>query len=253
MLILNKEVKREEFLECFLGRTQKEAEEVHKEFSYLLNAIARNYSLGTGLDKSDLFGESLVGLARAKRDFDKGRSDDFKTFAIYKIKDCLNKFIRENMRSVIIPAYVKGANSLINRLRNLLEFHGLPDEEVDKIISEGVVDNIDLDCEAMEEITKLVDYLRSSAKRANTTYEKLINRANFLPNDQQFDDFCVSEEDRTIEKVLISQIWEIMDDTDKKIGSMIMKGETKKDIGAYFGRSITWVNNRLKKLRKKII
>ncbi len=251
--ILNKkEIKKEEFLKCFLGKTIKEAEQTHNEFSKLLNTIARNYSLSTGLDKADLFGEALVGLARAKRDFDSGRSDNFRTFAVFKIKDALNKFVRDNICSVSIPTYVSRANNLINRLSDFLYSQNIDQDTIDYIIHKGTVDDIDIPYDIKVRAKEIIIFLKRAAERADTTYEKLVSRASFLPVDKELLDFCDSERDDTFDKIVVDRIWQVMDDIDKEIAKMIMEDTSKKDIALHFNKSVTWVNNRLKKIRETI-
>ena len=117
--------KEEVFLDYYLGDTPEEAEDLFKSFSRLLNIISKAYSVWTGMDKEDLFGTALVGLARAKRDFDPKRSDNFKTFAIYKIKNALNSYYRENKTIVNIPSYVKTANGYINGIKFILSRYSI--------------------------------------------------------------------------------------------------------------------------------
>lgn len=251
--ILNKkEIKKEEFLKCFLGKTIKEAEQTHNEFSKLLNIIARNYSLSTGLDKADLFGEALVGLARAKRDFDSDRSDNFRAFAVFKIKDALNKFVRDNMCSVSIPAYISKANNLINKLNDFLYSQNIDQDTIDYIIHEGVVDDIDMPYEAKIRVREIIILLERAAERADTTYEKLVSRASFLPVDKELLDFCDSEKNSNFDKIVVDRIWQVMDDIDKEIAKMIMEDTSKKDIALHFNKSITWINNRLKRIKERL-
>lgn len=242
----------EEFLKFYLGETMEEAEAVHKEFAPLLNIISRSYSLGTGLDKADLFGEAMVGLARAKRDFDIERSENFKNFAIFKIKDALNKFVRENMCSVSIPGYIKDTNAQINRLRKVLECAEVDNSKIDIIISEGKVYELEMPADLYEEATKIVGLIKNASRRAGVSYKTMVSRAMFLPLDDFNIEDC-SQEDDIESKTLVSQLFEIMDETDQQIALMIMEDKTKSEIARHFGKSPTWVNNRLNAIKEKVL
>jgi hypothetical protein len=55
----------------FLSDNKEEAEKIYEDFKDLINILAYNYARYSGLDKADIFGEALIGLGRAYRDWDK--------------------------------------------------------------------------------------------------------------------------------------------------------------------------------------
>jgi DNA-directed RNA polymerase specialized sigma subunit len=74
----------------FLGYTPEEAEKNYNEYGFLLKKISKSYANVTGLQEEDLFGAGLVGLARAVRDFDVKKSNNFIGYAYFRIRGALN-------------------------------------------------------------------------------------------------------------------------------------------------------------------
>jgi RNA polymerase sigma factor (sigma-70 family) len=207
----------EKFLKSYLADTPEEAESVYNQFSGLLNTIAFSYSKVTGLDKSDLFAESLLGLARAKRDFNEERSDNFKTFAIYKIKDALSEYIRKNISPVVIPSYVRKANSLINNLKLSLGeqrfFEALEQQDI-----------------------ILLKDLYETAERCNLTVDELVIRASITPSGVEFDDY-EGEAETTFSDLLIKQVKEKMSPRERVVAEGILQDKTYEEIATEIGKT----------------
>lgn len=222
LIIGKKHIKtHEKFLTCFLGDTEEEAEKIYKAFSKTLNSISYNYAMSTGLEKLDLFEESLLGLARARRDFDPDRSHNFKTYAIYRIKDVLRTYIRENKSVVIVPTYLESARKHLDKIKN--------------------------GC------TKSAPFLEKTAKRAGISLETLIERVELIPSEIEYDDsVSVNTEETVNTTLLIQKLREHMRKDELQICDMIMEGRTYEEIGKMFGKSPSWVVYKLKKLRDRI-
>ena len=110
----------EKFRKRFLADTEEEGIKLIKEYDSTLKLLANKSSIMTGLDKEDLYQEGIIGLARANRDFDETRSDNFKIFAIYKIKDALREFGTTQSVSIKSPQYTQDALRLASVLRERL-------------------------------------------------------------------------------------------------------------------------------------
>ena len=122
---LEEEVMEDEwFPQHFLASNAEDAENLYKEYTHYLKMFASKYALYTGLDEDDLFQEAVIGLARASRDFEAERSDEFRTFAIYKIKDALREFVSSQSSDISIPQYIQDAAKLIIKLRKVIESAG---------------------------------------------------------------------------------------------------------------------------------
>ncbi len=111
----------EEFKACFVADTMDEANQLLVDYAKDIGFLASKLADITGMDAEDLQQEGIIGLARAKRDFEKERSEKFRIFAIYKIKDAMREFITKQGNNVKTPQYVKNAAQLAEGLRKVLE------------------------------------------------------------------------------------------------------------------------------------
>lgn len=242
----------------FLADTIEEAEELHGEFSKTLNVLSSSYALSTGLDKADLFGEALIGLARAKRDFDEKRSKDFKTFAIYKIKDALNEHVRTFSKSISIPSYLKKASTHLNVLKGLLHSKGLDIDSIYEILNKELpIDDFDITDNAKKQCRNLLVFLERAAERANISLKELIGRVELLPEDVPYmDDYQEKSDNRREEKMyaalVVENLKKYMDTTELAISEGIMQGKTFEKIAQDHGKSIGWVAKRLERMRVRL-
>ena len=249
----------EELPRCFLADTPEAAENLYKEYYTLLNNISYTYSISTKIDKYDLFGEALIGLARAKRDFDPTRSDNFKAFAIYKIKWALNEYVRKNSRSVAMPAYVRNANRHINALKETFEVHNLEMKLLYNAFEKGTLDLSWAKAgDFKNKLLNLFDNLVNAAERAKISVKELTDRAEYVPTDVPYDKYatCIEmlkEEDRRMELSLaVEDIKKHLTDIEVRVCEGIMQDKSYKEIAAEFGKTAPWVNQQLDKIRGKL-
>lgn len=235
----------------FLADTPEEAEVLYRQYSNLLNGLAYNYAISTGLQKVDLFGEALIGLGRAYRDWDSNRSDDFKIYAIYRIKDALNEFTRSNTTSVTVPSYIKKSHAQVVKLKNIFSEHGL---STDTVLLCGKIDE-KIDGSNKEKCIYLVNKLNKAATRARVNYRKFVERVEYIPEDSVFDDSVLYDNDeKSLETALmLKNLQTYMDPTELVICYDIMNGLSYDEIGNKFNKSNVWVRRKLDKLRDKII
>jgi RNA polymerase sigma factor (sigma-70 family) len=254
-ILTQRMVKKEEDMPShFLAETAEEAKDIYKRFERTLNNMAYAYAVSTGLDKSDLFGEALIGLARAYRDWDPDRSEDFRTYAIFRIKDSLNEFVRANSRAVSIPAYIKKALSNLNEIRAICEASEVNPDAI-------IVDNeVPLPLERTDAL-RCVDLVRNlikAAKRARVPYNKFIERLELIPTDTEFEDQTSPElhkrEEEMLEAaIIVEKLKSHMDDVELQICEGIMSDKSFEEIGKEMGKSKSWVSGRLKGLRERIL
>ncbi len=250
---------RDEFLGYYLGDTPEEAEETFEEFSALLNRIAGSHARLTGLSKEDLFGTALTGLAKAKRDFDPSRSDNFKSFAMFKIKSALNKFYRKNKTIVSIPAYVKIANNYISAIKFVLRECNAKD--VQEMLYNGhlkgglAITNADV-----EACRKYFRQLKKLAKNVKVPYQRLVDRSEYVPSEVVFcDDGEVTQEWFARERellaaaILVSKLKDRMTDDELYVAEGIMDGKSYVEIGGshHPRRSVAWVRLQLDYMKAK--
>lgn len=214
---------------AFLAESVEDAERVYCEFSPLLNSMSYAYHKNTGLDKADLFGEGLMGLAKAIRDFDPDRGSNFNTYAIFRIKDAMNKLVRELNSPVKIPSYIKKANALICELKNYLTY----DNEC------IIVDKIPMDSTTKPILAKLNNY----AKRSGLCLKTLMERAEYLPNSCEYVENRQTSEKVVFDKILVNELKEHMTEKELIVVEGFLNGKNFSTVSAECGKSPSWAQN----------
>ena len=172
--------KLEKFPANFIAETKEGAEELYKKYNKTLQFLANKYFVYTGIDEEDLIQEGTIGLARASRDFEIDRSENFHIFAIYKIKDAMREFVVSQASNIRVPQYIRDASVLINRLKRIME-------SVDVLESCSLTDVwllssiYESNKDVAEEIIKIKQSISNLADRSCTTTEQLIERAEMIP------------------------------------------------------------------------
>lgn len=216
-----------------LGDTIDEAEEVYQKYEKYLNRLSGSYSEVYGLEKSDLFIEALFGLSRAVAEYDSSRSDDFRTFAITKMKDALDTYVRR-MRSVVsIPAYISKTHSLLKRIK-------------DETLSS-------------KERAKAVELFQKAAKRANITTSELLKRAEVLPTKTDYDllaDYNIveanAETKKTTASLIVDKLFKRLTDREKRVAEELMEGWTPADIARNLNITPSAVSQTIKKMKGRL-
>ena len=232
----------EAFPKHLLGDTVAEAESLFKEFSKTLNSIAHSYAAKSGLDRADIFGEGILGLARAKRDFDPRRSNNFKTFAIYKIKDSIHDHIRSLSGPVSVPAYVSKVSRWLNELES-----SSPETTLDLLSGRA---------EALtKRAVELIRLLSAEAKRLGLSYEELVERARLIPYEDRsvdVDSQGVDNETRLYARITLSELDKLMTEDERQIVIGLSKGKTLRKIGAEMGVTGVRICQKLQKMRARL-
>lgn len=237
----------------FLGDTAEEAEETHNRFVIVLNKIAENYSVYTGIDKGDLFNEGLFGLAEAVKKFDSNRSDNFYNFALFKIKDKINNYTRKYEGHVSIPKYLNQAIILFNKITRLLEGVGIETDYVSFIAEGEYYYSTEIEETDVSKIESCVRKLSNIAERSNTTLYKLLKRIEFIPQPEP--DLCIESvgyKDISQEEKDIKEVVSKLGEEEFLISKYLMEGYTQSEIASKMNRSSSWVSGRIKKIRRKI-
>ena len=233
-------------MKYFLGNSVEEAKETHDLFVKTINHISREYSLRTGIDKTELFNEAFVALRNAKINYDPNKGG-FKTYAVATIRRHLNDFIRDNS-GIAIPRYMQRAVSLLRRVQALQEANNY-ESPIENFINEDY-NNITY---KQEELIALVTHLRRIAERAGVTLEKLVKRATHIPNDNYLPhneiELAEGEPENNEIKIMINTILDKLNGDKLTIAIRIMEGESKKQIARELRKSDTWVSNQLKEIR----
>lgn len=191
----------EKFLPHFLGESEDEAEFHYKEFLPTLKYLADKGAMISHLDSDDLLSEGTIGLARAYRDFNADRSEEFRIFAFHKIKDAIREFIASQGANLKAPQYLNDALVLLSQLRKTLEsrlpnvnYLGLPELWA---VSENLNEANVLDSK-IQGIRKKISDL---ANRSAVGVDELIVRAELTPIMTEYSDSAsdpTTTEDRLI-------------------------------------------------------
>lgn len=173
-------IELEKFLTNFIAETKEEADKLYKEYIKTLQLLANKYATFTGIDAEDLVQEGIIGLARASRDFEADRSNNFRIFAIYKIKDAMKEFVISQASNIKVPQYIRDASVLINRLKRIME-------SVDVLESCSLTDIwllssiYESNKDVADDVIRTKQSIFNLADRSGTTTEQLIERAEMIP------------------------------------------------------------------------
>jgi RNA polymerase sigma factor (sigma-70 family) len=238
----------------FLADTPEEAESIYARFQKMVNDFAYSYAMSTNLNRMDLFGEALIGLARAYRDWDPSRSENFGTYARFVIKDALNEFVRDNLTIVSMPAYVKKANINLKNIKSICAAYNIDWRIL--VIDQEIPQKLDMS-DAIK-CSKSVSNLIQAAKRAKVDYEKFIDRVALIPEDIEYVDqtpFEVHKRESEMceAAMIVEKLKEHMDKYELFICTGIMEDKSFEEIGKEMKKSKSWVSGKLKNLRERIV
>jgi RNA polymerase sporulation-specific sigma factor len=253
----------EKFCKCFLADTEEEAEKLLKEYNGTLKLLSNKVATLTGLDKEDLYQEGIIGLARAKRDFDEERSENFKIFAIYKIKDAMREFGTTQSISIKAPQYTKDAIRLANVLREHLTKAG-EYQYIALADMWNASSKYDGDSPLEISIQKSRQSLKNLADRSHTSVRQLLERSEMVPSftSETPTDNNVEIEDETSEEVIIgkldaaaiiSRLKEFLSKEEYELlWNRYVEGMTVRELAPIMGISAPHVSDRTQALLGKI-
>jgi RNA polymerase sigma factor (sigma-70 family) len=256
--------KEEKFKEWFLADTEKEAEDVYHKHIRTIRSIANTYSNLSGVDRDDLVQEGLIGLARAARDFEEDRSDNFKIFAIYKIKDSMREFVNSQIKNIKIPQYIVDAIRLMNYLKRILN-------DVDYANNKAFLEIWNLSKkyehqadEIGNQISVVKDRIKNLAERSQTTVEDLlyrvelfdsgyyntinVSKTDYLKNESEKDVLNKLGALKAVEKV--RQL--LTEDEYCLLYDYFANGKTERELAEKFGIRASSVHMRLKKIKHRL-
>jgi len=174
-------VECEKFGAYFIADSKEDADRLIKEFDTDISMLATKRHMVTGVDEQDLKQEGLIGLARASRDFEEGRSGDFRIFAIYKIKDAMREFITTQASNIRIPQYIRDATNLIESLKKIMEkvtdIRYMSYNEVWNLAKEIQIES----AEIKKNILMIMDSLNNLAARSHSSVPQLLERSEIMP------------------------------------------------------------------------
>jgi len=247
-----------------ITESQEEVEKIYKNFNGILNKISYKYSQITGIEKSDLFGEAVLGIATAYHHWKqipdtslKNISGGFKIYAMYFIKDILNEYIRLNSASVKIPSYLMKAINNFRKLKNYLETIDTNKDILEQVINNGNINHIKsfLTKNVADKVVEVLKNLISSAERASITLKELYNRSNLISFHKKeinnISNIRFNEEDINT-AIIVNKLKSKMNKNELIISNYIMEGYSIPEIGKMMNKEPHWVRYKLKKIKKKV-
>lgn len=254
----------EKFSKHFIADTIEEAEHLLKEYEKDISFLSNKLSAITGVDKEDLCQEGIIGLARAKRDFELERSEKFRIYAIYKIKDALREYITTQASNVRVPQYVKNAAILTESLQKSLE-------KVDGrkrltfadiwMASEYYKDNSPEGKESLiEDIVKIRQSIQNLADRSHTSVIQLLDRAELSPASSpeiiytNLDAMAIVDDSAFSNTVFVEEIKESLPEEDYDLlYRHYVGGETLRELSGPFGVTAETLCIRIQNLKDSLV
>lgn len=170
----------EKFPAHFLGDSDVEALDTLNTYGSDVDMLANRYHMLTGVDKDDLKSEGVIGLARAKRDFETERSKTFRIFAIYKIKEAMREYVSTQSTNVRAPQYIQDAHSIIKKIKGIMEKSG--EVKFNSLTDIWEASEIyDSNAHLVKDVQSLRGSLKSLAERSCTSVHQLLDRADMIP------------------------------------------------------------------------
>jgi len=221
-------MEEESFPAHFIADSATEAEVLYKEYLHYIKMFASKYASATGLDEDDLMQEATIGLARANRDFDVERSEEFRTYAIYKMKDALREFVSTQSSDISIPQYILDAGKLIMRLRKVMESANLVHTK-DFVSVWQQSEKCDQASEIVKNVTEIRNNIKNLAERSCTTVEQLLERAEMYPS-------TITELDQFVTNATDVAVYPDMD-AEEEIIRQIMVGRAINNVKQHLDKS----------------
>lgn len=264
----------EKFGAHFIADTKEEAEKLLKQFDTDLTMQAHKFSMVTGVDRNDLRQEGVIGLARAKREFEESRSSNFRIFAIYKIKDAMREFVTGQAGNIKVPQYLRDAQRLAIIMRGIMEEVGeavfIPAADLWQRLISFKPSN-ELEEGLKKDMDSIINSIRNLANRSHTSVPQILERAEMMPSSPLnvsvdlavFDIFDIgypSEEDKMVERIYArDKVAEIRNTlTDKEFELLcdrFVEGKTLKalepELGIKEETIVVRTNNIITKLKRK--
>jgi len=242
--------------EYLLGETLDEAEATFKEFSVYINRLARFYSIISGIDRAEFFGEGIIALGKAKRDYNK-KMGAFSPYARYIVSDAMNEVIRKNRTVVKIPSYIYKANKIVNKIKKIVNEY-VTNGNFDYILYADIT-HIGLPEDVVNEVNANKFLIERAAERASTTYDELLNRACQLPLVMKFetDELDVVNCDDTYMslpiKLFVKEIMVFLSKDEQTVAKLIMEDKDKSEISKITGNTRYWVNQRMESIKSTFL
>ena len=263
------EIVKEKFPKHYLSNESEEhALFIRKRYWRYIKYLSNQFSRNSGVERDDLFDEAYLGLARAVRDFRPGsgeitnKNPRFHKLAVVLIREALTDAVYALDSPVSIPFALRETHYYLTRIANIL--NDVADGAEDEITAVYKVDLVKLGVPEMyaEQVNYYKDRIENRARNADTTYEKMVDRAKKIPRRMFVDSFYTSEfeeamveiDDERLDKVeAIGRISKVLDDREyEMLMDYELDGFTVEMLKDKYNVSIGRVSQILNRARKKV-
>ena len=197
----------------------------------LINLVVKRY-LGFGVDYEDLFQIGSIGLIKAAKAFDKDKNLQFSTYAVAKITGEIKTYLRDN-GEIKIPRNIKEQKFRIEKANRKLTTVLGREPKISEIAKECGL--------SPEDIIYTMD-----ATQSTVSLDIPASEGGVIVGD------C-SEEEKTINKVMISQLLGSLDADERRLIYLrYFVDKTQSEISKELGLSQVAVSRLEKKILKKL-
>jgi RNA polymerase sigma factor (sigma-70 family) len=266
------EIVKEQFPKHYLSNESEEhALFMRKRYKRYITYLSYQFSRNSGVEHTDLVDEAYLGLARAVRDFRTSagkvtnRNPKFHRLAVVLIREALTDAVYALDSPVNVPFALRETHYYLTRIMNILnDVSELELDVEDEVTAVYEIDLVKLGVPEIyaEKIRYFKDRIENRARNADTTYEKMVDRAKKIPRRMFVDSFYTTEfneatveiDDERLDKVeAIGRISKVLDDREyEMLMDYEMDGFTVEMLKDKYDVSIGRVSQILNRARKKV-
>jgi RNA polymerase sigma factor (sigma-70 family) len=244
---------------------------MRKRYKRYITYLSYQFSRNSGVEHTDLVDEAYLGLARAVRDFRTSagkvtnRNPKFHRLAVVLIREALTDAVYALDSPVNVPFALRETHYYLTRIMNILnDVSELELDVEDEVTAVYEIDLVKLGVPEIyaEKIRYFKDRIENRARNADTTYEKMVDRAKKIPRRMFVDSFYTTEfneatveiDDERLDKVeAIGRISKVLDDREyEMLMDYEMDGFTVEMLKDKYDVSIGRVSQILNRARKKV-
>ncbi|CCW04281.1 MULTISPECIES: sigma-70 family RNA polymerase sigma factor [Bacillus] len=205
---------------------------IWKRYKGMLEIVKAN----TGLEMEDLVQYGMIGLIKARRDFNHELGYQFSTYAIPKIHGEVGKFIM-NSHKIKVPR-------TLYQLRGKMMSQGLMEED-----AETVCKQLDV---ALPEVKEALRYQPNTKSLQDVMYTSASGGSEEILLEDMLEDTQVIEETEQVENHMVLQsFYQTLQQPELIVWDMHSKHKTQQEIGSRVGRCQVQVSRILKRIQQR--
>lgn len=205
---------------------------IWKRYKGMLEIVKAN----TGLEIEDLVQYGMIGLIKARRDFNHELGYQFSTYAIPKIHGEVGKFIM-NSHKIKVPR-------ALYQLRGKMMRQGLMEEDGETICKQLEV--------ALPEVKEALQYQPNTKSLQDVMYTSAGGGSEEILLEDMLEDTQVIEETEQVENHMVLQsFYQTLEHPELIVWDMHSKHKTQQEIGNRVGRCQVQVSRILKRIQQR--